>query len=99
MIYISPLDTDICNYADDTTLYAWDKNLNNVIARLENYSSITIKWFVDNFMKLNTNICHLLFFCRSSNKQVVVYVGDSIIGRGKAISCCDRQKTLLDKSF
>ena len=31
---LSLLDTVICNCADDTTIYACDKNLNNVIAKL-----------------------------------------------------------------
>ena len=71
-LLLSLMDTDICNYADDTTIYACDKNLNNVIARLENDSSITIQWFADNFMKLNTNKCHLLILGRSSHQKVKV---------------------------
>ena len=47
-IYINDLllsiqDADICNYADDITIYACDNNLDNVIARLENDSSIIIQ--------------------------------------------------------
>ena len=61
------------------TIYACDKNLNNVIARLENDSSITIQWFADNFMKLNTNKCHLLILGRNSHQKVKVNAGDSII--------------------
>ena len=73
-------DTDICNYADDTTIYACDSNLDNVIARLENDSNIIIQWFADNYMKLNTDKCHLLILGRNSNQQIRVNVGDSVIG-------------------
>ena len=52
-LLLSFQDTDICNYADDTTIYACDKNLNSVITRLENDSNTIIQWFADNFMKLN----------------------------------------------
>ena len=81
-IYINDLllsiqDTDICNYADDTTIYACDDNLDNVIARLENDS--IIHWFADNFMKLNTDTCHLLILGRNSNQRIKVNVGDSVI--------------------
>ena len=96
-IYINDLllsiqDTDICNYADDTThpptiTYVCDNNLDNVIARLENDSSIIIQWFTDNFMKLNTEKCHFLLLGRNFNQKVTVYVGDSVIRR------CGRQKT------
>ena len=87
-LLLSLMDTDICNYADDTTIHACHKNLDNVIARIENDSSITIQWFADNFMKLNTNKCHLLILGRSYHPKVKVNIGDSIIE-----NCCDRQKT------
>ena len=72
-------DTDICNYADDTTIYACDNNIDNVSARLENDSNIIIQWFTDNFMKLNTDKCYSLILGRNSNQQITVTVGDSVI--------------------
>ena len=46
-IYINDLllsiqETDICNYADDTTIYAFHKNIDNVIWSLENDSTVII---------------------------------------------------------
>ena len=79
-LLLSIQNADICNYADDTTVYACDNNLDNVIARLENDSNIITQWFADNFMKLNTDKCHLLMLCRNSNQQITVNVGDSVIG-------------------
>ena len=81
-IYINDLllsiqDTNICNFADDTTIYTCDKNLNSVIARLENGSNTIVQWFADNFMKLNTDKCHLMVLGRNSNQQVTVNVGNS----------------------
>ena len=37
-LLISVDDIEICNYADDTTLYTCDQNLQNVVERLENVS-------------------------------------------------------------
>ena len=82
-LLLSLIDTDICNYADDTTIYACDKSLDKVIARLENDSSIIIQWFADNYMKWNTDKCHLLILGRNSNEQVTVNIGDSVIGNTK----------------
>ena len=53
-------ETNACNFADDTTLYVCDKNLNKVIGKLERDSFRTITWFEDNYMKLNADKCHLL---------------------------------------
>ena len=38
-LLLSIQDTGICNYADDATIYACDKNIDSVITRLENDSS------------------------------------------------------------
>ena len=37
-------ETDICNFADDNTLYACDVSLENVIRRLQNELINTNKW-------------------------------------------------------
>ena len=49
-IYINDLlmfvpDLEICNYADDTTLYASDINPSHVIEKLEKNSSTVAEWF------------------------------------------------------
>ena len=64
-IYINDLlwintSTNICNYADDTTLYACDQELESVLLRLEHDCLLAIEWFDSNFMKLNRDKCHLL---------------------------------------
>ena len=51
---------DVCNFADDTTPYACDKNLEFVLTKLENHSDIVIKWFENNYMKMNSEKCHPL---------------------------------------
>ena len=52
--------TDVCNYADDTTFYACDQELESVLVRLEHDSLLAIEWFESNYMKLNEDKCHLL---------------------------------------
>ena len=73
------METDICNYTDDTTIYACDKTLDSVIASLESYSGIVIQWFGINFMKLNAGKCYLLILGRTSNQQVTRNIEDSVI--------------------
>ena len=52
--------TSVCNFADDTTLYACNQDLESVLQRLEHDSLLAIEWFESNFMKLNADKCHLL---------------------------------------
>ena len=50
----------MCNSADNTTPYVCNSNLKSVLETLEHNSELTIAWFETNYMKLNTNKCHLL---------------------------------------
>ena len=64
-IYINDLfwinnQTDVCNYADDTTLHACDQDLNSLLQRLEHDALLAIEWFENNGMKLNADKCHLI---------------------------------------
>ena len=59
-IFFALKGVDICNFADDTSPYVCDSNLKSVLETLEHNSELTIAWFETNYMKLNTNKCHLL---------------------------------------
>ena len=64
-IYLNDLffildETNVCNYADDTGLHACDKDLNEVIRRLEHDSCLAMEWFENNYMKLNKDKCKVL---------------------------------------
>ena len=53
-------DYDIANYADDSTPYNVDKNVESVVNNLEHLSPILFKWLNNNYMKVNTGKSHLL---------------------------------------
>ena len=53
-------DGEVCNYADDTTLFVCDRSLKNTLLRLEHEAETIICWFESNYMKLNTEKCHLM---------------------------------------
>ena len=55
-------ETEVCNYADDTTIFACDSDVNEVLHKLEADISRLSKWFVDNHMKLNDAKCHCMLF-------------------------------------
>ena len=65
-IFFAFNEIDICNFADGTTPYVCDSNLKSVLEKLEHNSELAIAWFEMNYMKLNTDKCHLLI---SGNKN------------------------------
>ena len=70
--------TKICNYADDTTIFACHPDLNTIVTQLEEDSSVLVKWFSDNFLKLNDDKCHLMIFGDEST-ETTISIGNSRI--------------------
>ena len=73
-------NTEIANYADDTTPYAVSDNIDDLISSLEKSSKDLLKWFDDNLMKSNPNKCHLLV---SSCGKIKIKIGDFEIENSK----------------
>ena len=59
LLYLTQM-TQVCNFSDDTTFFVCDKDLNNLINRLEHDTAIAVEWFENSFMKLKQDKCHLL---------------------------------------
>ena len=81
-IYINNLlpfiqNSDICNYADDTTICSCDKSLDTITHKLENDCNVALKWFADNFMKLNADKCHLIVLGQRCDESVTVKIGNT----------------------
>ena len=73
-----------CNFADDTTPYVCDKNLNFVMEQLEQHSNIALKWFEDNNMKMNAGKCHL-FVSGNKREQMWAKIGDDQIWESRTV--------------
>ena len=53
-------DIQARNFADDTTPFDCGQKFAKVVKKLEEISDLAINWFQDNYMKVNTDKCHLL---------------------------------------
>ena len=62
---------EICNYADDTTIYAFDATIELVIDKLEKRSFEIASWFSNNFMKLNEEKCHVMLYGDKSDDHSI----------------------------
>ena len=52
--------TKIANYAENTTVYATDESITNLLKLLETETSVVLNWFRINEMKSNDDKCHLI---------------------------------------
>ena len=82
-IYLNDLfffvkDVGICNFADETTTFISDESLENVLKSLEKNSMLAIRWFENNYMKLNTDKCRLIVL-GYKHEQVWANIGKDLI--------------------
>ena len=68
-IFLFIKDANFGNYSDDSTLYAYNKNLETVVCNLRQEFSILSNWFYDNYMVLNPGKCHFMLFGIKENEQ------------------------------
>ena len=83
-IYLNDLfifleETKVCNYADDTTIYACGPKIETVIAHLEHDALKITEWFPNNFMKLNEDKCHLIVFGARGGNETTIKIGDACV--------------------
>ena len=62
-------DTTLGNYADNSTLHVYNKNLKTVVCNLRQEFSIYSNWFSDNYMVLNPGRCYFTLFRVKENEQ------------------------------
>ena len=65
-IFFALKGIDICNFADGITPNVCDSNVKSILETLEHNSELAVAWFEMNYVKLNTDKCHLLV---SGNKS------------------------------
>ena len=77
-LFYIPLDTKLCNYADDNTLYTCNISLNDLMENLESSASLVIDWCRNNYMKLNESKCHLLV-CGNKEEVMIAKISNTSI--------------------
>ena len=59
-IFLFAESSNVCNYADDNTLFTFGKTFDEVTRKLQNDFLILDEWFFNNFLVLNSNKCHFM---------------------------------------
>ena len=72
-------DTKVCNYADDTTIYACGPKIETVIAHLEHDALKITEWFPNNLMTLNEDKCHLMVFGVRGGNEVMIKIDEACV--------------------
>ena len=87
-IYLNDLfffvDCNVCNFADNTTPFIWNENLDFVLKELERNPNTAIDWFQNNYMKMNSDKCHL-FVVGHKFEQILAKIGTALIWESNSV--------------
>ena len=89
-------ETDTCNFADDTTLYACGRKLDTISFKLEIETNRAMQWLQDNEMVANPSKFQLVFLSKYKN------IEKNMSFDGKTIKSSDTVELLgitLDKNI
>ena len=77
-LFFVNLESKICNFADDNTLYACCNSFDNVLKQLMTDLPIVMNWFCNNEMVVNPKKFQIMFLgCNVNNFQIKI--GNSIV--------------------
>ncbi len=65
-------ESEVCNYADDNSIFVCDTNFENDLSRLETDLPTVSEWFSQNFMKLNQEKSHFLTLGHNNDAKMSV---------------------------
>ena len=75
------MESEICNFADDNTIYASGNTLEEVMNNLENDLTSIWQWFTENGMVANPEKFQLVFLGLKNSQQMCLSINDKIINQ------------------
>ena len=78
-LFYMELESEICNFADDTTIYACDTDVEAVMIRLENDLQGLMQWFTNNGMSANPSKFQIMFLGLKGAKKLCLNMNGQLI--------------------
>ena len=83
-LLFSVTEADVCNLADDNTLYVCDTNLQSVLKRLNTDLKVALDWFSCNGLVANPSKFQLIF-PGNENDNIEINIGHKLISSTKEV--------------
>ena len=71
------LDSDICNFADDNTIYSCGIDLHEIVTNLESDLSRLLEWFTNNGMVANPEKFQVMFLSLKGQRSLRLNINDN----------------------
>ena len=86
-LFVFASSSNLSNYADDNSLYAFGFNLEEVKSCLGTDFDAVTKWFYENHMALNARKCHFMCLGKDTRNETFIF-------KGLVTKNCKEQKIL-----
>ena len=73
------LDSDICNFADDNTIYSCEIDLHEIVTNLESDLSRLLEWFTHNGMVASPKKFQLMFLGLKCQRRLRLKIYDNTL--------------------
>jgi len=87
------LKSEICNFADDNTIFACGNTIQEIVIKLENDLGLLLDWFAKNGMIANPEKFQIMFLGLNDQRCLRLNIG------GKKITCYTHSETPRDTDW
>ena len=78
-LFYRDLESEICNLADDTTIYSCDSNIDSVIIKLERDLQEVLEWYSANGMSANPSKFQIMFIGLERKNKLCLNINGQLI--------------------
>ena len=78
-LFYTDLESEICNFADDTTIFACDTNVDSVLTKLESDLHKVLEWYTTNGMCANPSKFQIMFLGLKRKNKLCLNINGQLI--------------------
>ena len=78
-LFYTDLESEICNFADDTTIFACDTNVDSVLTKLESGLHKVLEWYITNGMCANASKFQIMFLGLKRKNKLCLNINGQLI--------------------
>ena len=85
MIFLFIDKTEVCNFADDNTIYECGEDLSNILENLKHDLKILLKWFRINSLQANPGKFQFMFLWKKKRNSVKLIINKNEIEESRKV--------------
>ena len=84
-LFLNVIKSEVCNFADDNTLYSFDKKLDTIFSNLKYYLENVLSWFQANSLKANPSKFQFMILGDKQNTSLVLNINGKKINNSELL--------------